>query len=61
VLKELKTTTAAVVHLSAPVIAAFGGILFLNETLSLRLVIASILILGGLYIKIKNPMRGNII
>ncbi len=54
VLKELSTSTAAVVHLSAPAIAAFGGILFLNEVLSLRLVIASTLILGGLYIKIRG-------
>lgn len=55
VLKELKTSTAAVVHLSAPAIAAFGGVLFLHEVLTLRLMIASVLILGGLYIKIKSP------
>lgn len=54
VIKDLTTSTAAVVVLSAPAIAAFGGILFLNETLSLRLVISSVLILGGLYIKIKG-------
>lgn len=54
VLKELETSTAAVVLLSAPAIAAFGGILFLNEHLSSRLVIASILILGGLYVKVKS-------
>lgn len=54
VIKDLKTSTAAVVVLSAPAIAAFGGILFLNETLSLRLVVASVLILGGLYIKVKG-------
>jgi drug/metabolite transporter (DMT)-like permease len=52
VLKDLKTSTAAVALLSAPAIAAFGGILFLNEKLSLRLVVSSLLILGGLYIKI---------
>ncbi|AZZ36385.1 EamA family transporter [Bdellovibrio sp. qaytius] len=54
VLKQLDTSTAAVVHLSAPAIAAFGGILFLGEALTLRLVIASVLILGGLYIKTRG-------
>lgn len=53
-LYDLFKTLAAVVHLSAPAIAAFGGILFLNEALSLRLIVSSILILGGLYIKIKG-------
>ena len=60
VLKDLATSTAAVALLSAPAIAAFGGIIFLNEKLSLRLVVSSILILGGLYIKIgggKNFFR----
>ena len=51
VLKDLRTSTAAVALLSAPAIAAFGGIVFLGEHLSLRLGISSALILGGLYIK----------
>jgi drug/metabolite transporter (DMT)-like permease len=57
VLKDLKTSTAAVALLSAPAIAASGGILFLNEKLSLRLVVSSLLILGGLYIKIVGGRR----
>lgn len=52
VLKSLRTSTAAVAMLSSPVIAAFGGILLLNEKASLRLFMATALILGGLYIKI---------
>nr|WP_232469304.1 DMT family transporter [Bdellovibrio bacteriovorus] len=52
VMQSLKTSTAAVAMLSSPVIAAFGGILLLNEKTSLRLFIATALILGGLYIKI---------
>jgi drug/metabolite transporter (DMT)-like permease len=30
-----------------PVLAAFGGVIFLAEVVTLRLVIASILVLGG--------------
>jgi len=47
VLRELTATTAAVVQLSVPVIAAAGGIAFLSEVLTLRLVISSAAILGG--------------
>lgn len=48
VLPSLKTTTAAIVQLSVPAIAALGGVLLLNEPVSLRLVLASIAILGGI-------------
>lgn len=48
VLREISAITASTVQLSAPVIAAVGGILFLNEVLSLSLLIAAVLILGGI-------------
>ena len=44
----LKSTTAATVQLSVPVIAALGGVLFLQEPLTLRLLAASVAILGGI-------------
>jgi drug/metabolite transporter (DMT)-like permease len=47
-LTGLTAATAATVQLSVPVLAAVGGILFLNESLTLRFVIASIAILGGI-------------
>ncbi|MGA9992656.1 MAG: DMT family transporter, partial [Thiobacillaceae bacterium] len=47
-LPALKTTHAATVQLSVPVIAALGGIAFLGESVSLRLVLASVAILGGI-------------
>jgi drug/metabolite transporter (DMT)-like permease len=47
-LPALKSTHAATVQLSVPVIAAVGGIVFLGEPLSLRLVLASVAILGGI-------------
>ena len=47
-LPELKATSAATVQLSVPVLAGLGGIVFLGESISLRLVLASALILGGI-------------
>lgn len=48
VLPAMKATTAATVQLSVPVIAAIGGIILLGEALTMRLVLASIAILGGI-------------
>ncbi len=58
-LPELKATNAATVQLSVPVIAALGGIAFLGETITLRLVLASVAILGGIALVIleKQPRR----
>ena len=53
VLKDLKTSTAAIVQLSVPVIAALGGVIFLSEVIHLRLVIAGCLIFSGIYLKVK--------
>ncbi|HEY9146913.1 MAG TPA: DMT family transporter [Thiobacillus sp.] len=47
-LPALKATQASIVQLSVPVIAALGGIVFLGEVLTLRLVLASAAILGGI-------------
>jgi drug/metabolite transporter (DMT)-like permease len=56
-LPALKSGQAAIVQLSVPVIAAIGGIAFLGEPPSLRLVLASAAILGGiaLFILDKRP------
>ena len=53
VLKDLVTSTAAIIQLSVPAIAAFGGVIFLGEPIRLRLVIASLLILSGIFIKVR--------
>jgi drug/metabolite transporter (DMT)-like permease len=47
-LRALKATSAASVQLSVPVLAAIGGILLLGEPITLRLVIGSIAVLGGI-------------
>ena len=53
-LKGLRATDAATVQLSVPVIAAIGGIFFLGEHLTPRLLIASAAILGGIALVIFN-------
>jgi drug/metabolite transporter (DMT)-like permease len=47
-LPGLTVTTAATAQLSVPVIAAVGGIVLLGEPLSVRLVLASAAVLGGI-------------
>ena len=47
-LRGLSATRAAAVQLSVPAIAAAGGVVFLGEMLTMRLVIASAAILGGI-------------
>jgi drug/metabolite transporter (DMT)-like permease len=47
-LKGLQATSAATVQLSVPAITALGGVALLGETLTLRLVLCSIAILGGI-------------
>ncbi len=56
-LRGLTATSAATVQLSVPVIAAAGGILLLHEALTLRLVLASLAILGGIAIVIRPAER----
>jgi drug/metabolite transporter (DMT)-like permease len=48
VLPELKAASAATVQLSVPVLAAAGGILFLGESITLRFLLASLAVLGGI-------------
>ena len=57
-LPGLKATTAATVQLSVPVLAAVGGILFLSESITLRLLFASLLILGGIGLVIIEKPPG---
>lgn len=48
VLKHHTATRAAILQLSVPAIAAIVGVVFLSENLSIRLLLASSLILGGI-------------
>ncbi|MCJ7433798.1 MAG: DMT family transporter [Anaerolineales bacterium] len=58
-LPALKATNAATVQLSVPVIAAMGGIVFLGEPITLRLVLTSVAILGGIVLVILEKQYAN--
>ena len=47
-LPGLKATSAATVQLSVPVLAAVGGILFLDEPITLRFLVSSVAVLSGI-------------
>lgn len=56
-LPGLKATQAATIQLSVPVLAATGGIVLLGEPLTLRLVLASLAILGGIALVIHRASK----
>lgn len=53
-LKNTSTTVASIIQLTVPILAAFGGVLFISETLSLRLMVSTTLILIGMLLTIKG-------
>ncbi|EUC69052.1 membrane protein [Alcanivorax sp. 97CO-5] len=53
-LRGLASSTAATVQLSVPVLAALAGVLWMDEALTLRLVLASAAILGGITLVIRR-------
>ena len=57
VLKQIGASQGAIVQLTVPVIAAAGGTLFLAEGWTLRLVVSSLLILGGVAVAIIAKQR----
>ncbi len=57
VLRSISSMQAAMVQLSVPVLAAAGGILFLAESVSLRLIISGLLILGGIFLAIFGKAK----
>lgn len=56
-LRRITTTAASISQLVVPIFAAMGGIIFLKEDLTLRLVIASLLILGGITIAVLGGAK----
>ncbi|PHR25492.1 MAG: EamA family transporter [Hoeflea sp.] len=57
VLRQIGATQGAIVQLTVPVIAAIGGTLFVAEGWSLRLLVSSLLILGGVAVAILAKQR----
>ncbi|MEM9715881.1 MAG: DMT family transporter [Pseudomonadota bacterium] len=58
VLPQIQATTAALSQLTVPLIAMAGGALFLGETVGLRFVIGSLLVLSGVILPIWWRQRG---
>lgn len=59
VLPLISRSTAAIVQLTVPAIAAAGGVLFMGEVLTPRLALASVLILGGVAVAIVARRRAD--
>ena len=57
-LKFHTATRAAILQLSVPALAATGGVVFLSETISLRLLLATVLILGGISLAVLGRKYG---
>jgi drug/metabolite transporter (DMT)-like permease len=56
-MKELSVAQAAVAQVAVPVLVALGGVAFLGEPASLRLVVAALMILGGIIVAISARQR----
>ncbi|HEX9558919.1 MAG TPA: DMT family transporter, partial [Reyranella sp.] len=53
-LPALRATSAATIQLSVPAIAAIGGVVLLAEPITMRLLLASVAILGGIALTIHR-------
>lgn len=54
ILPKIEIITASVLQLLVPIIAIFLSILFLNESLTLELIISTVIILFGIFIALKK-------
>ena len=54
ILPKIEIITASVLQLLVPIIAIFLSILFLDESLTLELIVSTILILVGIFIALKR-------
>jgi drug/metabolite transporter (DMT)-like permease len=58
-LPALKSTSAASLQLSVPVLAALGGIVFLGEAMSVRLILSSAAVIVGIGMAILSGIRSS--
>ena len=58
VLPKIPSTNAAVSQLSVPLIAAAGGMIFMQELITLKFILSCILVLGGIALTIGIPKSG---
>jgi len=57
-LKGLSATRASLVQLLVPVLAAVGGLVVLREPLTVRLVLSSVIVIGGIALALTATERG---
>lgn len=57
VLQHIKAMTASTVQLAAPVLAAIAGVMLLGEAFTRDLLVASVLILGGIWLVLRYGKR----
>ena len=56
-LPQLTTARASILQLAVPIIASLGGVVFLAEAITPRLIIASVLVLGGIALVLRGRMH----
>jgi len=56
-LRGLSAARAAVVQLAVPVVAALGGVIFMSEHITHRLLLAALLTLGGILLVVSGRYR----
>jgi drug/metabolite transporter (DMT)-like permease len=59
VLPKIPSTNAAVSQLSVPLIAAAGGMIFMQEIITLKFILSCALVLGGIAITIGLPKNAD--
>jgi drug/metabolite transporter (DMT)-like permease len=57
VLQHMRAMTASTIQLSVPILAAVGGVILVGEALTLNLLLASMLILGGIWLVLRFGKR----
>ncbi len=57
VLQHMRAMTASTVQLSSPLVATVGGVVLLGEPLTSELFVASLLILGGIWLVLRFERR----
>jgi drug/metabolite transporter (DMT)-like permease len=56
-LRKLSATRASLVQLLPPVLAALGGLIVLGEPLTLRLIVSTVVVLGGIALALRGTER----
>jgi drug/metabolite transporter (DMT)-like permease len=57
-IKSMTATRSAVVQLMVPVLTGIGGVIFLGETISSRLIVSASTVLGGIALALVGGKRG---